>query len=204
VVPTLAVPSGKVLRLGPVSPRVDSHFVWTHPMIAQLVTASWRLASRLTVSFKGMLLTRWSVPQRLALVAYRLPGRADRDFLPFHQCASQRTAPPRYLAGACCSRGIASCPAKPQRLMGSLREPKGISSHSITELHGALQWVVRTSRCLKPRTTDHPSRPITDYVPATQPGVPPTSQAAADDSHRLWPLQVGLHAKWGAVWADFL
>jgi hypothetical protein len=57
-------------------------------MISQLVTASWRLASRLTVPFKGMLLTLWSVPQRLALAAYRLLGRADRNFLPFHECAS--------------------------------------------------------------------------------------------------------------------
>ena len=54
---TLAVPSGKVLRLGPVSPKVEPHFVLTHLMISQPGVASWRLASRLTTSFKGMLLT---------------------------------------------------------------------------------------------------------------------------------------------------
>src|SRR5919108_1125125 len=67
---------------------------------------SWRLASRLIMPLEGMLLTLRSVPQRLAFLAYRLPGRADRDFLPFHQCASQRTAPHRYLSGACCSRAL--------------------------------------------------------------------------------------------------
>src|SRR5882724_1295396 len=73
-------------------------------MTSQPGMTSWRLASRLTMPFKGMLLTLRSVPQRLALVAHRLPSRADRDFLPFHQCASQRTAPHPYLSGAYCSR----------------------------------------------------------------------------------------------------
>jgi hypothetical protein len=61
-------------------------------MTSQPGMTSWRLASRLTMPFKGMLLTLRSVPQRLALVAHRLSSRADQDFLPFHQCASQRTA----------------------------------------------------------------------------------------------------------------
>jgi hypothetical protein len=72
-------------------------------MTSQPGMTSWRLASRLTMPFKGMLLTLRSVPQRLALVAHRLPSRADQDFLPFHQCASQRTAPHQYLSGAALS-----------------------------------------------------------------------------------------------------
>src|SRR5262245_27150969 len=52
-------------------------------------------------------------------------------------------APPLYFAEACGTRSIASCDASPKRLMGSLREPTGISSASIHELHAALPWVVR-------------------------------------------------------------
>lgn len=62
-------------------------------MISQPGTASWRLASRLTVLFKGMLLTLRSVPQRLALTAYRLPGprmqRCPVAPMCFLQCSPQ-------------------------------------------------------------------------------------------------------------------
>jgi hypothetical protein len=52
-----AVPSGKVLRQGCGSPKVEIRFVWTHHAIAQPSQASWRFASASPVPFKGMLLT---------------------------------------------------------------------------------------------------------------------------------------------------
>lgn len=54
----------------------------------------------------------------------------------------------RYLSGACCSPCRASGRAYPQRLMGSLIKPTGISSHAINELHGALQCMVRSGASL--------------------------------------------------------
>jgi hypothetical protein len=70
---TLTVPSGKVLRQGLDSPKVETRFVCTHHVISQPSTAFWRLASRLTAPFRGMLLTRTERPASLSPNGLRAP-----------------------------------------------------------------------------------------------------------------------------------
>jgi hypothetical protein len=65
-IPYTDCPIGQGLETGSRFPVGFIHFVWTHHMTSQPSTASWRLASRLTAPFRGMLLTGTERPVLLS------------------------------------------------------------------------------------------------------------------------------------------
>ena len=86
VVVTIAVPLSRVGQ-GPPSPKVKTHFVWTHLGISPPSPASWVPAFPSPVPFRGMLFTPYGRCMMLSPKGALVPCRTSGVFHSFYLCA---------------------------------------------------------------------------------------------------------------------